>query len=154
MDNADVPRWQYPEVTDVVTPDQTTDRISIVKLETWIDVWVPVPCTYCNGTGIRKAQACHIGNPNITPTPQAIGDSIACWTCDKGTVHGYLTWIKDRKAKAAAKDSLKRQGWDLRYINHGGEGSMYIAKRETVVKPFGRVYRVVDGTEVMPEVHQ
>ena len=59
LDNSGAPHWKFGEVTDVLTPEQTTEFVEIVQNEYVYDAFIGAPCQYCNGTGI------HTTNPSL-----------------------------------------------------------------------------------------
>jgi len=158
MDNADVPGWKYTKLTDTVPPDQCTDAIQIVKLETEYDIGIPVPCRYCvggkrtpdnnpalarNDYNLRCTKCnAHLGFSFTEPYHFDQGDcsdpyGIAeCWVCS-GTGQGLKYLSEMSKAdRHTAIQTMHRDGWKVRYVRRNGIG--WMRERETVVKDFGQ----------------
>ena len=133
LDSTPTADWRFNgSDSDAVTPDQVQDRIRILKVETWHDVNVPCPCEYCNGTGVRVAQAYHVGNVNLG-SPK-LGDTFACWTCDGGIGKRYLSQMTPKERKSVTAE-LKRNGWTIWYVRSGE--ACWVGERTTTVKEWG-----------------
>jgi len=132
-DNWTQPHWQYPELTDLVPPEDTGKRIRIVKLESEYDASVMAPCEYCeNGTRIAKEY--HVNNQNIPDSPKEIGQHFQCFTCNgTGEKPKYLTSF-DKKERAKIIKGLEKEGWKVGYRKGNCETRGYWMERETIVK--------------------
>lgn len=142
-DNYSQPHWAYPELTDLVLPEDTKDRIKIVKLEFKYDASIPDICQYCKGTGYRIAEEFHVNNKNIPDPPQKIGDKFKCFTCKNGIRDKFISEIVDKKEKQAAIKKLTKEGWKVQYRRRYESG--WFMERETIIKDFGDIWINTEG---------
>lgn len=141
-DAAETTHWKYTQVTDRLTADEVVEFVKVVKVDSTFDAGIPAKCEYCAGTGIRQAQACHLNNAHLKPTPVNIGDSFDCWTCNKGQSIRHLAAM-DAKERKLAIAELAREGWKVWYQK---VGRVWRMERETVVKEFGQAVPVVPAS--------
>ncbi len=120
-DNCEQPHWKFCEITDIVPPEQTDDRIRVIQTEYMYDAFIPAVCSYCRGTGKRSAS---------DGTGYA-GPDMACWRCKNGQAALYISGLRGKERKAAIAQ-LQADGWTGGYERRGR--AHWWAERETVIK--------------------
>jgi len=160
--------WRFTELTDVIKPEEVTDCVRVVKIESVYDASIPYPCEYCDGTGIHKSnkalidQTIAISNcPRCgvhtgfsfeepwhnMPERYYLGSARAdCadvrspgWCwCCQGTGRGAL-YIAGIKDKKLRKAAIEQLSREGWKVWYQKQGNIWRMDRETVVKELGEV---------------
>ena len=140
MDNAEQPHWMFPEVTDVIQPEDCPKIIRVVKIEEQEVNFVPDPqCGRCHGTGrdnvVRLAEArqstvqvtlrlIENGDIQLIDFDAATGTyQCGCWAS------GFS--MMSKKDRNRLKKEWEKDGWKVERIKYAG--GYWIRTRETVV---------------------
>lgn len=141
LDNSAQPGWQFPEVTDVIQPEDCAKLIKLVKIEDEEINFVPDPdCKWCAGTGRRNiASLMSARGEDYETVHRAIIDGriqieqydekAATYRCPCHPA-GFRSLGRTKRAKLVK--AWEADGWKVSYAGVGANGYWH-RTRETVV---------------------
>lgn len=135
IDNAGIPHWKYPEVTDVIDAADCAKLFRVITVERQ-DVYdayrVPdADCAWCHGSGRDSLARVNATRTNAAMQPcdaqtldslrqrdgwDEIGQTFDC-TCTRG---GFRLLGRTRRAKLIRE--WRKDGWETHYNNYGVHG--------------------------------